>query len=43
MSTMDKVNELVATLTEMFPQAPMDYLLEQCEDLVGKPAAIERY
>ena len=37
-----EVAELVANLAEMFPEAPIKYPQEQCEDLVGKPAAIER-
>ena len=38
-----KVRELVGTMSEMFPKAPLRYLEEQCEDLVGHPAAIERF
>ena len=34
---------LVQSLSEMFPDAPMAYLEQECEDLVGKPAALERY
>ena len=36
-------DQLFAFLTDMFPDAPLAYLVEQCPDLVGKPAAIERY
>ena len=38
-----KVGELVANMSEMFPKAPLRYLEEQCEDLVGHPAAIARF
>ena len=36
-------DQLLAFLVDMFPDAPFAYLAEHCPDLVGKPAAIERY
>jgi len=34
--------QLLTSLREIFPRTPVQYLEEQCEDLVGKPAAIDR-
>ena len=39
---MESVTELVASITDMFPDAPVAYIEDQCKDLAGKPAAIER-
>jgi len=38
-----EVRELVESLTAIFPDTPLAYLEEQCEDLVGKPAALDRF
>ena len=39
---MASVTDLVASITDMFPKTPVAYIEEQCKDLLGKPAAIEK-
>eukprot|EP00092_Neocalanus_flemingeri_P017064 GFUD01018455.1.p1 GENE.GFUD01018455.1~~GFUD01018455.1.p1 ORF type:complete len:442 (-),score=132.52 GFUD01018455.1:138-1406(-) len=36
-------HSLVQSLSSMFPDTPIDYIWDQAQDLVGKPAAIERF
>lgn len=35
--------ELLGSFTNMFPDTPVEYLVEQADELAGKPAAIERF
>ncbi|TRY62087.1 hypothetical protein TCAL_11326 [Tigriopus californicus] len=35
--------ELLGSFTNMFPGTPVEYLVEQADELAGKPAAIERF
>jgi len=34
---------LVQSLSEMFPDAPVEYLEQECQDIIGKPMAIDRF
>ena len=36
-------HSLVQSISSMFPETPLDYIWDQAQDLVGKPAAIERF
>ncbi len=38
-----EIKELFNQLANMFPTSPLDYLEEMAEELVGKPAAIDRF
>ena len=38
-----EVRGLAENFSVMFPNTPLSYLLHKCEDLVDKPAAIDRF
>merc|ERR1719318_1698072 len=41
--TMAAISSLVDSLSDMFPETPLDYLRARCQDLVGKEAAVARF
>ena len=42
-SNSQEIKDLVQTLQEMFPNTCTEFLEEMSEELVGKPAALERF
>jgi hypothetical protein len=42
-NAIEERRELLDSLTQMFPDTPRNYLVEQVEDLAGLPAATDRF